>query len=187
MSNSYLIQTVDLDVDFEIVLCNYDCWSRWSPRKRESHQRNWTLSQYPKIRLSVRSRKVSKPRDLYLELSDRYEIWQAFRQQYCQCACQIAKRYDNLKYRSWLRDFTRSYGKTSFRILRRGPVSRVIQKTTTCPHTTLNMSELPLVSSLVFKIWFSWYSRTQYISLIIHIWYVLHKRNIPTTLQHQRT
>ena len=34
-------------------------------------------SQYPKRRLSVRSRKVSKPRDLYLELSYRYDIWQA--------------------------------------------------------------------------------------------------------------
>ena len=37
-------------------------------------------SQYPKRRLSVWFRKVSKPRDLYLELSDRYEIWQAHRQ-----------------------------------------------------------------------------------------------------------
>ena len=67
-------------------------------------------SQYPKWRLSVRSRKVSKPRDLYLELSDRFEIWQALRQQCCRCACQIAKRYDNLKYRSrgfeTLRDLT---------------------------------------------------------------------------------
>ena len=35
---------------------------------------SWAPSQYPKRRLSVRSRKVSKPRDLYLELSDRYEI-----------------------------------------------------------------------------------------------------------------
>ena len=34
-------------------------------------------SQYPKRRLSVRSRKVSKPRDLYLELSDRSEIYQS--------------------------------------------------------------------------------------------------------------
>ena len=57
-------------------------------------------SQYPKRRLSVRSRKVSKPRDLYLELSDRSEIWQALRQQCYRCACQISKRYDNLKYRS---------------------------------------------------------------------------------------
>ena len=57
-------------------------------------------SQYPKRRLSVRSRKVSKPRDLYLELSDRSEIWQALRQQCCRCACQISKRYDNLKYQS---------------------------------------------------------------------------------------
>ena len=37
----------------------------------------WALSQYPKRRLSVRSRKVSKPGDLYLELSNRSEIWQA--------------------------------------------------------------------------------------------------------------
>ena len=67
-------------------------------------------SQYPKRRLSVRSRKVSKPRDLYLELSDRSEIWQALRQQCCRCACQISKRYDNLKNRSCgfetLRDLT---------------------------------------------------------------------------------
>ena len=68
-------------------------------------------SQYPKRRLSVRSRKVSKPRDLYLELSDRSEIWQALRQQCCRCACQISKRYDNLKYQSrgfeTLRDLTK--------------------------------------------------------------------------------
>ena len=68
-------------------------------------------SQYPKRRLSVRSRKVSKPRDLYLELSDRSEIWQALRQQCCRCACQISKRYDNLKYQSRgfesLRDLTK--------------------------------------------------------------------------------
>ena len=57
-------------------------------------------SQYPKRRLSVRSRKVSKPRDLYLKLSDRSEIWQALRQHCCRCACQISKRYDNLKYQS---------------------------------------------------------------------------------------
>ena len=57
-------------------------------------------SQYPKRSLSVRSRKISKPRDLYLELSDRSEIWQALRQQCCRCACQISKRYDNWKYQS---------------------------------------------------------------------------------------
>ena len=57
-------------------------------------------SQYPKRRIFVRSRKVSKSRDLYLELSDRSEIWQALRQHCCRCACQISKRYDNLKYQS---------------------------------------------------------------------------------------
>ena len=67
-------------------------------------------SQYLKRRLSVRSRKVSKPQDLYLELSDRFEIWQALRQQCCWCACHISKRYDNFKYQSrgfeTLRDLT---------------------------------------------------------------------------------
>ena len=71
----------------------------------------WAPSQYLKRRLSVRSRKVSKPRDLDLELSDRSEIWQALRQQCCRCACQISKRYDNLKYQSrgfeTLRDLTK--------------------------------------------------------------------------------
>ena len=60
-------------------------------------------SQYPKRRLSVRSRQVSKPRDMYLELSDRSEIWWI--------------------PISWLQDLTRSYEKTSFRLLRRGPGS----------------------------------------------------------------
>ena len=66
----------------------------------------WAPSQYLERRLSVRSRKVSKPRNLYLELSDRSEIWQC-----CRCACQISKRYDNLKYQSrgfeTLRDLTK--------------------------------------------------------------------------------
>ena len=65
-------------------------------------------SQYPKRRLSVRSRKVSKPRDLYLE-SMCLSNFKAIRQFKVPI--------------SWLRDFTRSYEKTSFRILRRGPVA----------------------------------------------------------------
>ena len=64
--------------------------------------------------LSVRSRKVSKPRDLYLELSYSSEIWQALRQHF------KAMRQFKIPI-SWLLDFTRSYEKTYFRILRRGP------------------------------------------------------------------
>ena len=60
----------------------------------------WALFQYPIKRLTVRSRKDSKPRDLYLALSDRSEIWQAPRQQGCRSACQISKRCDNLNYQS---------------------------------------------------------------------------------------
>ena len=82
----------------------------WIIPTLESHDSR-ASSQYPKRRLSVRSRKVLKPRDLYLELSDRSEIRQALRQQCCRCACQISKQYDNLKYQSrgfeTLRDLTK--------------------------------------------------------------------------------
>ena len=74
-------------------------WIRAQWLMPTSHS-TWAPSQYPKRRLSVRSRKVSKRRDLYLELSDRSEIWQALRQQCCRCACQISQRYDKLKYQS---------------------------------------------------------------------------------------
>ena len=60
----------------------------------------WTLFQYSIRRLIVRSREVSKPRDLYLDLSARSEIWQAPRQHCCRCACQISKLCDNLNYQS---------------------------------------------------------------------------------------
>ena len=47
-----------------------------------------------------RSCKFSKPRDLYLELSDRSDIWQAPRQHRCRGAFQISKRYQHFKTRS---------------------------------------------------------------------------------------
>ena len=71
----------------------------------------WAPSQYPKKRLFVRSRKVSKPRDWYFKLSYRFEIWQAHRQHCCRSACQISERSDNSKYKSRgfesLRDLTK--------------------------------------------------------------------------------
>ena len=57
----------------------------------------WAPSQYPKRRLIIRSREVSKPRDWYFELSYRLEIWHAHRQQCCRSACHIS---DNSKYKS---------------------------------------------------------------------------------------
>ena len=70
----------------------------------------WAPSQYPKRRLIVRSREVSKPRDWYFKLSYRFVIWQAHRQQCCRSACQISERSDNSKYKSrcfeTLRDLT---------------------------------------------------------------------------------
>ena len=47
---------------------------------------------------TLRSRKISKPRDLYLELFDRYEIWQVSRQLCCQSACPISKQHNNSNY-----------------------------------------------------------------------------------------
>ena len=68
------------------------------------------LAMYPKWRLFLRSRKVSKPRDWYFKLSYRFEIWQAHRQHCCRSACQISERSDNSKYKSrgfeTLRDLT---------------------------------------------------------------------------------
>ena len=78
-------------------------------------------SQYPKRRLFVRSRKVSKPRDLYLELSDGSEIWQALRQHCYRCACQISKRYDNLKYQSRGFETSRDLTKYVFSDIEMGP------------------------------------------------------------------
>ena len=71
---------------------------------------SWVPSQYAKRRLIVRSREVSKPRDLYFKLSYRFETWQAHRQHCCRSACQISERSDNSKYKSrsfeTLRDLT---------------------------------------------------------------------------------
>ena len=71
----------------------------------------WAPSQYPKRRLFVRYREISKPRNWYFKLSHRFEIWQAHRQQCCRSACQISERSDNSKYRSRgfeiLRDLTK--------------------------------------------------------------------------------
>ena len=70
----------------------------------------WSPSQYTKRPLFVRSRKVSKPRDAYFELSYRLEIWQAHRQHCCRSVSQISERSDNSKYKSrgfeTLRDLT---------------------------------------------------------------------------------
>ena len=61
---------------------------------------SWALFQYPKRHLNVRCCEVSKQRDLYLESSDRSEIWQAHRQHCYRCTCQISKRCDNLNCQS---------------------------------------------------------------------------------------
>ena len=82
-------------------------------------------SQYPKRRLFVRSREVSKPRDWYFKLSYRVEIWQTHRQQ-SKCLSNFRVIGQFQIQISRLQDFTRSYEKTSFRILRRGPGPHLI-------------------------------------------------------------
>ena len=59
-----------------------------------------SLLQYLIRCLIVRSREVSKPWLLCLELTDHSEIWQAPRQQCCRGACQISEWYDISNYQS---------------------------------------------------------------------------------------
>ena len=70
----------------------------------------WAPFQYAKRRLIARSREVSKPRDLCLELSDCYEIWQAPLQHCCRCAVKFQSDTNilNTLYRALetLRDLT---------------------------------------------------------------------------------
>ena len=52
------------------------------------------------VRLTAKSREVSKPRDSGLNFSNRSEIWQASRQQGCRDACQISERYNQYNNQS---------------------------------------------------------------------------------------
>ena len=83
------------------------------PARRPSGCRplpTWAPFQYPIRRFIVRSRGVSKPRDWWIKLSRRFEIWQVLWQPCCCGACQVSERSDNSKYKSrgfeTLRDLT---------------------------------------------------------------------------------
>ena len=72
--------------------------------------------------LIIRSCKVWKPWDLFLELNDRSEIWQAPWQQCCRCTFQIWKWCNDLNCRSrGLWDFTISYDNTWLLDIETGP------------------------------------------------------------------
>ena len=73
--------------------------------------------------LNARSRKVSKPRDLFLEFSDRSEVWQAPRQQGWRWFCQTLKRFDKLYYYS--RGFETSRDLTIFTVMNPSDSSKV--------------------------------------------------------------
>ena len=51
-------------------------------------------------RLTARSRKFSKSRDSCLDITNRFEIWQAPRQRGCRDACQISERCDHYNIQS---------------------------------------------------------------------------------------
>ena len=90
--------------------------------------------QYQIRRLIVRSREVSKPRDLYSKLPNRSVIWQAHRQQCCRGACQISKRCDNINYQSL--GFETSRDLTIMRLIRywNGAQASLMQINCPWPH-----------------------------------------------------
>ena len=59
---------------------------------------------------------ISKPRNIGLELFNRYDFLQAFLEQCCFCA--IPERYDHFQAQS--RDLTSSYNNTSYCFMNRG-------------------------------------------------------------------
>ena len=88
------------------VFCNTKCLFLYIFKlKQDVHEQDtalniWARFQHPIRRVIVRSRKVSKPRDWPFELSYRFVIWQALRQQYCRYACKISERSDYIWYKS---------------------------------------------------------------------------------------
>ena len=89
---------------------------KWSYISSSSSQVTWGPFQYPIRHLIVRSRKVLKLQDLYLELYDRSEIWQAPRQQCYRIACHISKWCNNFNCQS--RGFETSQDLTTRRLIR---------------------------------------------------------------------
>ena len=86
-------------------------------QKLHWHQESVSISD----KTSYSYMKVSKPRNLYLELYDRSGIWQAHRQ-CCRCACQISKRCDNSNYQS------RSFGTSRDWNGGEGPISPMVSE-----------------------------------------------------------
>ena len=72
-------------------------------------------------RLTARAREVSRPQDPSSDCPSRSVIWQAYRQQRCRDACQIAGRYDHNNTQSRLQHFTRFVDKTSYGLVNRAP------------------------------------------------------------------
>ena len=81
----HCISSFPLDVITHPFLnLSYSSWSPdWYHTKYTNERGSWAPSQCSIRRLIVRSREVSKLQDLYLELSDSFEIWQALRQHCC--------------------------------------------------------------------------------------------------------
>ena len=83
--------------------------------------------------------------DSGLDLFGCSEIWQAPWQHCCQDACQISERYDHYNIQSrGFEDFTRFGGKTSYRLVNRGP--------DLC---------FTFVTSVLYVFWGPWFKETQ--------------------------
>ena len=134
-------------------------------------------SQYPKRRLSVWSRKVSKPRDLYLELSDRSETRQAPRQQCCRCACQISKRYNNLKYRS--RGFETLRDLTERRLFGYWDGAQVARSQNWSRMCEIHLTKLSCAAQQVGIVHF--YAVTEIKGLSLRLWWMREWRNLLTS------
>ena len=81
-----------------------------------------------------------------LDVAMVVSLWQAPRQQHCRGTCQISERLEKFKLRiSRLRDFTRSCGKTSYRLVSRGPG----------PHLNIN-TVFPVMGIPMLKVRRSW-------------------------------
>ena len=78
-----------------------------------------TAFHFPIRRLIVKSHKVSKPRHLYVELHDHFEIWQANRLPLCQSNFKVMRQFKLPIL--WLPDLMRSYDKMPYRIFKWGP------------------------------------------------------------------
>ena len=112
----------------------------WSP----SHSPTvYTSKAVCMMRLTTKSREISKPRDIDLELSNRSNDWKAYRQQCCRGVLKISERCDYFNTQNRGFETARSYD-TNCDLLR-CDVSRFCPYPSGLLHPTGTSMRLPLV------------------------------------------